>query len=248
MCAHTRRWRKPSQAAILRTVAWWALFKRMSVRDWMIFAEKFGIPLVIGKPGENDSQDTRAKLKDAIAALGTEGRAILGGDATIQVLDQALRSGGGEHLHAGIVQLSNSEISKCITAGTLTADVGGPGSFALGQVHADQKHKLSLADARRIGTVFKRDLAREYLVRNRLFGVAAAPDLHLHVQKLSLLTDSQVLKNLVGAGLPVSKSQVYDTFGYRAPMDAADTLTPPTPQGADNADPADPREPADPPS
>src|SRR5690606_24497096 len=119
--------------------------------DWLIFAERFGIPMIIGKPGNDDSEKTRKALKETIAALGTEGRAILGGDATIEVHEQALRAGGGDHLHAGITQLADREISKCITGGTLTSDTGGPGSFALGQVHAAKEHKLHLADARRIG-------------------------------------------------------------------------------------------------
>jgi len=248
--AETKRWRKQVQAGILRTVAWWALFKRMSVRDWLIFAERFGIPLIVGKPGDDDSESTRKALKDAINALGTEGRAILGGKATIEVLNQALRSGSGagDHLHPGIVALANSEISKAISAGTLTSDTGGPGSFALGQVHADAAHKLSLADARRIGTVLSRDIGREYLIRNRLTDKAAAPYLHLHVQKLSLLTDSEVLTNLVAVGLPISKSQVREKFEYRAPADDADTLKPP--ENKANAskatDPANPNEPADP--
>lgn len=245
--AESTRWRRQTQAGALRTVAWWALFKRMSVRDWLIFAERFGIPLIVGKYGKDDSEGTRKALKDAIAALGTEGRAILGGDATIEVLNTALRSasGGGEHLHAGIVQLANSEISKVITAGTLTADTAGPGSFALGQVHADSKHKLSLADAMRIGLVMQRDLGREFLVRNRIGAdVASPPFLHIHVQKLSLLADSQVLGNLVKAGLPISIQQVREAFAYRAPTNEADTLKPLVPTESDNADPAGVADPA----
>lgn len=243
--AETRRWRRQTQAATLRTVAWWTLFKRMSVRDWLIFAEKFGIPLILGKYGNDDSEPTRKALKAAIAALGTEGRAILGGDATIEILNSALRSdsGGGEHLHAGIVQLANSEISKVITAGTLTADTGGPGSFALGQVHADQKHKLSLADAKRIGLVMQRDLGREFIVRNNIKD-ASPPFLHLHVQKLSLLTDSQVLGNLAQAGMPISIEQMQEKFELRTPRDDKDTLKPIAPKVASNADPAGVADPA----
>lgn len=247
--AETRRWRRQVQAGILRTVAWWALFKRMSVRDWLIFAEKFGIPMIIGKPGDDDSETTRKALKETITALGTEGRAILGGKATIEVLNQALRAGSGDHLHPAIVSLANSEISKIITAGTLTSDVGGPGSFALGQVHADRAHKLSLADARRIGNVFRRDIGREFLIRNRLLDKAAAPYLHLNVQKLSLLTDAQVLKTLVSCGLPISIGQVREKFEYRAPTGTDDELMPPEKiDGSTGSDPADPREPADPPT
>lgn len=247
--AESRRWRKQTQAGILRTATWWAVFKRMSVRDWLIFAEKFGIPMITGKYGEDSTEKTRKALVEAIAALGTEGRAVLAHDATIEIHDQAIRNGagGGDHLHAGITQLCNSEISKVITAGTLTSDTGGPGSFALGQVHADQKHKLSLADARRIGRIIRRDICREFIVRNGLGAKAAPPRLHLHVQKLSLLTDAQVLKTLVDTGLPVSISQVREKFEYRAPADDEDTLKPPVApaSGGSNVDPANPSEPAD---
>jgi phage gp29-like protein len=67
MRAETRRWRRQVQAGILRTVSWWALFKRMSVRDWLIFAEKFGIPLIIGKPGDDDNETTRKALRACCA-------------------------------------------------------------------------------------------------------------------------------------------------------------------------------------
>lgn len=234
--AETRRWRRQVMAGCLRTVAWWCLFKRMSVRDWLIFAEKFGIPMIIGKPGQNSSEPTRKALKEVLAALGTEGRAILDHDTTIEVLDQALRSGGGgDHVHAGIVALANSEISKCMTAGTLTSDTGGPGSFALGMVHEASKHKLSLARAGRLGKWVRRDLALEYLIRNRLTDRAEAPHCHLHVQKTSLKEDSEVVVNLTKAGMVLSKTQIREKFELRVPTGADDELKAPTPApGAGN--------------
>jgi phage gp29-like protein len=226
----TRRWRRQVQAGLLRTVAWWCVFKRMSVRDWMVFVEKFGIPMIVGKIGENDSEATRKALKAAIASLGTEGQAILGGDASIDILTQALRSGGGDHLHSGITNLANAEISKCLTGGTLTSDTGGPGSFALGEVHAAKEHNFHLARARRIGTWIRRDLAGEYLARNRArYAAASAPGFHLHVKKLSQKEDSEVVVNLTSAGMVLSKGQIREQFELREPSGPDDELKPPTP-------------------
>jgi phage gp29-like protein len=148
-------------------------------------------------------------------------------------------------LYAGIVQLCNSEISKIITAGTLTSDVGGPGSFALGQVHADGKHKLSLADARRVGAVIQRDIGAEFLRRNGLAKSAAPPWFHVHVAKLSLLTDAQVAKTLQGLGLPLSAGQLREQFAYRAPTGPDDEIKPPETKPDASTDPANPKEPAD---
>lgn len=225
--AETRRWRKQVQAGIMRTVAYWSLFKRMSVRDWLIFAEKFGIPMIVGKYDENASETTRKALKEAITALGSEGRAILAHGQFIEVLTDAIRSGGSEHLHQQIVALCNAEISKAITAGTLTSDTGGPGSFALGQVHAAQKHKLHVADARRIGRWIRRDIGFECIVRNGLVAKAAPPFLHLHVQKLDLLNDAKTVETLVRAGMKLSQRYQREHFNQPAPSDDDDELKPP---------------------
>jgi phage gp29-like protein len=232
--AESKRWPKQTQAGILRTVVYWAVFKRMSVRDWLIFAEKFGIPMIVGKYGDNTGEPARKALKDAIAALGTEGRAILEHDMIIDVVTQALRSGNGDHLHQGITQLCNSEISKAINASTLTTETGGPGSFALGEVHAAQKHKLSLADARRVGKAVRRDLLTEFVRRNRTrFPAGIAPHLHVHVQKLSLLQDAQTVKTLGEAGLKLSARHQREYFNQPAPSGPDDELKPPE----KNADP-----------
>jgi phage gp29-like protein len=230
--AESKRWRKQTQAGMLRTATYWAVFKRMSVRDWLIFAEKFGIPMIIGKYTETASETTRKALRDAIASLGTEGRAILADGQIIEVIDQALRSGGGDHLHAGITALCNTEISKVFTAGTLTTDAGGPGSFALGEVHAAQKHKLSLADARRCGHVIWRYIAKPFLRRNHITNARAAW-LHIHVQKLSLLQDAQTVKTLVDAGLKLSARHNREYFNQPAPSGPDDELQPPVKNALD---------------
>lgn len=225
--AETRRWRRQVQAGIMRTVVYWAVFKRMSVRDWLIFAEKFGIPMIVGKYDDNANEQTRKALKDAIAALGTEGRAILANGQIIEVLTQALRAGGGDHLHAEITKLCNEEISKAITAATLTSSQGGPGSFALGAIHAAQKHKLHVADARRIGRWVRRDIGQECIVRNGLAGKAAPPWMHLHVQKLDLLQDAKVVETLVRSGMKLSARHQREHFNQPAPSGADDELKPP---------------------
>lgn len=58
----------------------------------------------------------------------------------------ASSAGDAARMHHAIVDLTNSEMSKIITAGPLTSDTGGSGSFALHR----RANKQSLADARRI--------------------------------------------------------------------------------------------------
>jgi phage gp29-like protein len=55
----SQRHRLIQRSGLMRTAVWWAVFKRMSVRDWMVFAEKFGLPIVIGQFEERAADERR---------------------------------------------------------------------------------------------------------------------------------------------------------------------------------------------
>lgn len=221
----TRRWRKPSQAGLLRTCAPWAVFKRMSVRELLIFAEKFGIPMIIGKTGENSSETARNALVKALEILGTEGRAVLDNEAIVEIASNHVRSGQND-IHPTITALCNAEISKVLSGGTLTSDAQGPGSYGLGTVHASQKHALALADARRL-TRSMHPLAAEFVRRNGWTGKAGVPRLHIEVEQDQLIA-AQTLKTLGEAGLKLSARRQRRKFNQPEPVDAGDEMKPPT--------------------
>jgi len=220
------RWRKPTQAGLFRSVAPWCVFKRMSVRDLILFGERFGIPMIIGKYGEESSESSRAALVKALEILGTEGRAVIDEKSIIEVTDAHVR-GGKNEIHPTIVALCNAEISKIMSGGTLTSDAAGPGSYGLGTVHAAQKHKLSLADAGRITRAMD-GLAREFVRRNGWWDKAAVPRLHIEVEQDQLIA-AQTIKTLGEAGLDMSKRRQRRKFNQPPPRDTEDKLAPPAP-------------------
>jgi phage gp29-like protein len=223
----SRRWRKASQAGKLRTVAFFCCIKSMSMRDWIIFAEKFGIPLVVGHYDETTGEETRKKLYEALRLLGTEGLAVLAEGARIEIKDRTALGGNGDALHPGLVALCNAEISKVMVGGTLTAETGGPGSFALGKVHKEGAETVAQARARRVARRIRGGLGGELMRRNGWSGIGSPPELKIHVQR-SLLQKAQTLKTLVESGVQVSNAYAQEEFEVRAPADEADTLKPPT--------------------
>ena len=52
----------PSRAGILRVVAWMYLFKNYTIKDWVSFAEVFGLPLRLGKYQPGASEADKAAL------------------------------------------------------------------------------------------------------------------------------------------------------------------------------------------
>lgn len=223
--ATSRRWRKPTQGGRLRAASPWSVFKRMSVRDLLIFAAKFGIPIVVGKYGESSGEATRQALVKAVENIGREGSAILDSESTIDVSTSALRSGGGDQVHGTIVNLCNAEISKIYTGGTLTSDnAGGAGSYGLGNVHAQGEHTQTLADARRLSRALGQ-ISREFIARNRLSSRAMPPRFYSAVERDQEAAAREV-RTLAQAGLPLSISHNRRRFNQPPPIGDEDTMRP----------------------
>ena len=65
----------PYRAGVMRTVAWWWMFKNYAVKeDWVAFAEIFGMPLRVGKYEPGSNKEDREALKDALLSLGVDRR------------------------------------------------------------------------------------------------------------------------------------------------------------------------------
>lgn len=235
--------RKRARAGIFRTTVWWCLFKRMSFRDWMIVAERFGIPFIIGQYKETASAASRAVLRQAIEEIGTHGQAVLS-EATQIFIKEAQRSGDMTALHPTIVRMCNEEISKAVASATLMADSGSTGSYNQATVHATRAAALSFADALWCARMVGRSIMTPFVspAWNPRFAGAKPPLLFVQVQpEMDPLTAAQVAKILhVDMRLPLDTTQLYHRFGWRKPS-ASTTLEPPphaTPASAKQPEPA----------
>lgn len=238
--AWSKRWRLKTQGGRLRTCAFYACYAGMSLRDWLIFLEKYGIPLVTGHYEEAVAAAARANLREALELLGREGYAILAEGARIQIHDKMLRGGGDGGPHPQMVHYCNSEISKVMIGATLAVEMGGPGSFAATKVHSDRAQTVAEARASRVGHLIQRWIGRPFIKRNGLTGIAGAPRLRCHVQR-PLLPKAQTIKTLVEAGTPISAQFVQEEFEVRAPADENDRMVPPkTNAKADSPDDSPP--------
>lgn len=220
-----------ARSGLMRTATWYALFKRWSWRDWVIYAEKFGIPLVIGKYDSDASEEDRTALETAVESIGEAGQATMS-DETMVEIHEAQKGGAESNLHAGIVREANNEISKLITGSTLTVETGGPGSFALGKVHESRSFDLVLADAAFVARRFRADIAKPFLAYNG-FADAACPELIIHVtRETDPLTRAKLAETLQAMGLELDTEQLREEFQFRKPPTTDRTLSPPAPTPA----------------
>jgi phage gp29-like protein len=197
----------------MRTCMWWAMFKRWSIRDWQVFSEMFGLPLVIGYYDEGASEASRQALEQAAQMIGEDGYAVLSSLTEIVVKD-TVRSGDSSTVFPRIADRADMEMSKLIVGGTLNTDVAGVGSYNAATVHESRAYKLIRADARRVEEMFTRDLGVPFVKWNGL-DRAAPPRLKIQITRDNL-ERAQVLST-VGQVVPIDSDQIYEEFSLRVP-------------------------------
>lgn len=210
------RGRNPWACGLMRTAAWWAMFKRWSIRDWQIFAEMFGLPLAIGYYQEGASLESRLALEEVVKNIGEDGYAVLA-DTTELVIKDTARSGDSSTVYPQIAALCEAQMSKLIAGATLAVDAGGPGSkgsYALGSVHESRAYALSRADARRIEEMFVRDIGA-WFCRWNGFDRAAPPRLKIQIAR-DTKERAEVLQ-IVGQVIPLDEDQMREEFHLRTP-------------------------------
>lgn len=221
-----RRGYNVARAGLLRVAAWWALFKRMSVRDWIVFAEKFGIPHVVGVYEDRASPEARAALELALQNIGEAGQVIISETCKIVFSDHGQRSGDTSQVHPAIVAMCEAQMSKLINGATQNVEQGAAGSYAQARVHQARSFALELADAMRLSHVFRQHVGVPFMKYNGFPATAAAPRLKVQlVPELDPKTRAEVasiLANELGAEL--DRQQIFDELGFRTPERSGDAL------------------------
>ncbi len=232
------RGRRAARSGAGRCAAWFCSFKRMGWRDWIVFAEKFGIPIPIGVWDDRTAEETRKVVEQAVRDIGEAGQAVMSNLCKIVFAEVPMRSGDPSALHPAIIASCNAELSKLINGSTLTTETGGPGSFALGKVHEARSIALMVADAKRLGRLFKRTVGKMFNVLNGLPSSMAPPELDIEVQPdMDPLTRVQVASILANElGMELDEVQIRRTTRWRAPVSPATavkgTKKPEAPAGA----------------
>lgn len=224
-----------ARSGLMRTAAWLALWKRYGTRDWVVYAEKFGLPLVLAKYPRDAEDASKDVALEIVEKIGNDGGAAVPNDMEVDIVE-AGRTGDSSGTHGKLIEFCNRELAKLVNGATLSNDnsQSGGASYALGEVHASVRWEAVLGDAERIQDTFLRHVADPFV---RFNGLDARPPM-LEIQVVrdqsprDLLEAASRLKNELG--VDVSVSQLRRVTGLRAPVGASDAapgkpLTAPTP-------------------
>jgi phage gp29-like protein len=209
--ARTGLLRSCVRAFVVRHFAW---------KDWLAFAEVYGMPPRLGWLREDASWDSdeARELWQAVRSLGMDAAAVVREGNRIEVLDGAADADGS--LFERIIERAGRELTLAVLGQTLTSGGEGGGSRALGQVHEHVRWDLVESDAEALGRTLTEQLLVP-LVRLNLGPDHPVPRWRFATDRpedLRRLADT--VKTLSEAGLPIPTAWAYRKFGI--PRPAAD--------------------------
>lgn len=214
----------PIRGGLARLAAVAYMCKAWTWRDWMAFADVFGMPLRVGKYGPNTQPADLQKLVSAVANLGSDAAAVIPESMRIEFQQAAQTAGAGDFFQ-GLADWWDKQISKGILGQTMTADNGS--SMAQAKVHNEVRLDILSADAGTLSATLNKQLIKPLIDLN--FGVQKHyPQLTIVVpqpEDMALLITA--LEKLVPLGLQVEQSVIRDKLGLPDPAPDAVLLQAP---------------------
>lgn len=199
---------------LARLVAVMYMLKSFTVRDWWSFAEVFGIPIRIGKYGNNASPEDINTLVNAISTIASDAGAVIPESMKIEMVESG-KGNNGNTLFQNMAEWCDKQISKAVLGQTMTTEDGA--SLSQAKVHNEVRMDIAKWDARQLETAINRDLIIPWVIVN--FGVQERyPKVSIKVSEpedLKAFVDA--LAPMVDRGLKVKASDVMDKFGLSQP-------------------------------
>lgn len=222
----------PIRGGLARLAAVGYMCKAWTWKDWMGFADIYGIPMRVGRYGPNASKEDIGVLMSAVANLGSDAAAVIPESMRIDFTQAANVAGAGDFFK-GLAEWWDKQISKAVVGQTMSADDGA--SLAQAKVHNEVRLDLLDADAKAESNTINRMFVRPFCELNFAPG-RKYPRLVIDVPKpenLELLINA--VQVFVPLGLRVEQSVIRDKFGLPEPAEGAEILGQPTVLGVATA-------------
>lgn len=205
----------PIRGGLARLAAWAFMCKGYTAKDWIAFAEVFGMPIRMGKYGPSATPEEKDILRAAVANLGSDAAAIFPESMGIEFVEAA-KSSGSSNFFKLLAEYLDDQLSKGILGQTASSS-GTPGKLGEEKLQAEVREDIRDDDAEQLEETLNRDLVRPFIDLN--FGPQENyPVLQLRApdaEDVAALVDA--LDKLVPLGLKVEQSVIRDKLGLPDP-------------------------------
>ena len=204
-----------TRAGILRTCAWMYLFKNYGIKDWVAFAEVFGLPLRLGKYDAGATENDKDALRSAIQSLGSDAAGIISKNTEIEFIE-SVKGAAKDNIFENLANFCNREMSKAILGQTATSE-GTPGKLGADDAQSAVRQDLIESDASSLAN------ANRYQILRPLVGYNFGWDKPLPWYRIKFEAPedlkflSDVYEKLHKINFPLSAKHVSERFNVPLP-------------------------------
>jgi phage gp29-like protein len=130
----------------LPALYYWML-KSFDVTSWAAFIDRYGYPIRIGKYGKKATEQDRATLRRAVAAIGQDFGVIIPESAIIDIIE-AKHTSETSGVYKTMADWIDKEISKLVLGQTMTTDEGS--SRAQSETHDKVRDDIADSDIQQV--------------------------------------------------------------------------------------------------
>ncbi len=148
----------PMRGGLLRVSSLAYLAKHLAMKDWMVFAELFGMPIRIARYDPSATPEEKRELLRMLRELGSAAAGVFSKSVDLEIRESSKGPLGGPP-YPVICSFFNRELSKAWQGQTLTSDTADmTGTYAAAEVHDRVRADIREDDIRNEGRTLRRDL------------------------------------------------------------------------------------------
>lgn len=224
---HFPTYKNPYGLRLLSRCLFPVAFKRGGIEFMMRFAEKFGMPWVVGEARPGALAPERQEMLSSLSAMVRDAVAVVSGGSKVHIESVEGKSTGSIHL--SIVNYMDAVIAQIIQGQTLTQEIGSKGSYAASQTHYNVLTDYAEAD-QTLAVTAMNDLAW-------IYGQVNAPEaltpVFTYVEPEDLEKKATLGKKLYDLGARF-KTAYFESFGLTSEeFSVAEPMTRPEATGQD---------------
>lgn len=213
------------RGGLARAAGWAYLFKNYTIKDWVAFAEIYGIPFRLGKYDTGATADDRKALLRALAQMGSDAAGIIPRTTEIEFIDGKMAASDGA-LFRSLAEYFDMQMSKAVLGQTATTDAVATGlGGGLGNVHNDVRSDIERADAKLLAATINGQIVQPLVMLNRGPRKKYPKVVIGREENLDVTAITAALEKLVPLGLNVPKSFGRKLIRAPEPKDGEDCLT-----------------------
>ena len=145
------------RGGLSRVTALSYLAKHFAIKDWLIFAEVFGMPVRVARYQPNATPEEKRELLDMLKQLGADATGVF--SKAVEVEIKQTRTPGETNLYENLCFYFDREISKAWLGQTLTTDtIRTRSSAGAATIHDRVRRDLRDDDLRKEANTIRRDL------------------------------------------------------------------------------------------